>query len=206
MITNRLTHKELSLKKYMASLDSVKSEKTILNQMSNFGYTAELISEGQTLLLEAMKESEIEYNTRYEAYQVCKSLLHELSETYNLHREIAKVIFRKDDKTLKRLALNGCKPKAYEKRLESISKFYIIATSDTEVLSKLARLRLTSEKLESGKELLLSVEAAREHYINEKAKSKDATKAKNITLAKMADWMQEFYAVTKIAIEVIWVM
>jgi hypothetical protein len=204
MKTNRPYCEDKIYKKYKDSFDFVKSQKSIQERLSSFGYTAELIAEGQSLLHEtakAMKEKKIRYNKRSEAYQAFTSVYNELSESFRLHKSIANVVFRTDKKSLVKLTGMNFASKNYEKSMEQISTFYTLSRSNTEVQSKLARLRLTPEKLDLVKDLIPSVEAARANYINEKAKSKDATKIKNIALAKMTYWMQEFYAVAKLAIE-----
>jgi hypothetical protein len=38
-------------------------------------------------------------------------------------------------------------------------------------------------------------------YLREKGESQDSTKAKDAAFAKLDDWMSEFYAVAKIALE-----
>ncbi|MDA3823857.1 MAG: hypothetical protein PF450_14770 [Bacteroidales bacterium] len=204
MKTNKRYSENEIIVKYENSLDIVKSKKTIQDQLSKFGYTAELIAEGQTLLhvtMNALKKRDIQYNKKSEASQAFKATQRVLSESYNLHRKIAKVIFRKDDISLKKLALIGSIPLAYEEWLEIVFTFYVVATSDSEIQSKLARHTLTPEKLGSVKYLIASIEANRGQYLYEKAKAEESTKIKNDALAEMDDWMTVFYTVAKLAIE-----
>lgn len=49
--------------------------------------------------------------------------------------------------------------------------------------------------------LLRKLEKSRAEYLREKEGSQDSTKIKDAALAKMDDWMSEFYAVAKIALE-----
>jgi hypothetical protein len=100
----------------------------------------------------AMKEKKIRYNKRSEAYQAFTSVYNELSESFRLHKSIANVVFRTDKKSLVKLTGMNFASKNYEKSMEQISTFYTLGRSNTEVQSKLARLRLTSEKLDLVKD------------------------------------------------------
>ncbi len=65
----------------------------------------------------------------------------------------------------------------------------------------MARLAITPEQLTAGKTLLTELETARAEYLKEKGESQEATKIKDAAFAKMDDWMSEFYAVARIALE-----
>ena len=49
--------------------------------------------------------------------------------------------------------------------------------------------------------MITDLEAARAEYLREKGESQDSTKIKDAAFAKIDDWMSEFYAVAKIALE-----
>jgi hypothetical protein len=50
-------------------------------------------------------------------------------------------------------------------------------------------------------QLITNVEIARSAYLREKGESQDATQLKDKAFANLDDWMSEFYAVAKIALE-----
>jgi GTP1/Obg family GTP-binding protein len=113
----------------------------------------------------------------------------------------AKVVFRNDSLTLDKLAVSGSLPKAYVKWLETVKKFYSEATSDHLIQEKLSRLKVTLDNLNAADAMVGQLENARAEYLREKGESQDATKAKDAAFVKMDDWMSEFYAVAKIALE-----
>jgi len=76
-----------------------------------------------------------------------------------------------------------------------------VATTDTAIQTKLARLAITADSLTAGNTLITELEAARAEYLKEVGESQDATKAKDAAFAKMDDWMSEFYAVARIGLE-----
>ena len=61
--------------------------------------------------------------------------------------------------------------------------------------------KITLDDLTAADTLIGDLEAARAEYLREKGESQDATKEKDAAFAKMDDWMSEFYAVAKIALE-----
>jgi len=79
--------------------------------------------------------------------------------------------------------------------LEAVKKFYSIASTDSEIQSKLARLKVSAGDLTAANTMISDIEAARSEYLQEKGESQDAT------FAKIDDWMSEFYAVARIGLE-----
>ena len=136
-----------------------------------------------------------------EAYNDFSSKRELLEDTFTLHRKKAKVVFRKDALTADKLAISGAMPRNYIKWLEAARKFYSVASADTAIQGKLARLQVTADDLVAANTMISDLEAARSEYLKEKGESQDATKAKDAAFAKIDDWMSEFYAVAKIDLE-----
>ena len=92
-------------------------------------------------------------------------------------------------------------PRAYVKWLETVKKFYSVAGKDNQIQTKLLRLKINTENITAANTMIGELETARAEYLREKGESQDATKAKDAAFEKMDDWMSEFYAVAKIALE-----
>ena len=118
-----------------------------------------------------------------------------------MHRKKAKVNFRKDLETMKKLLIDGSMPRAYVSWLELIKKFYTEMLADTALQTKIARLKVTADDLTAANALLSEMETARSKYLIEKGESQDATNIKDSAFAELDDWMSEFYAVARIALE-----
>ena len=99
------------------------------------------------------------------------------------------------------MAISGDMPRTYIKWLEAAKKFYSVASTDTDIQTKLARLAITADSLTAANTLISELESAKAEYLNEFGESQDATKAKDAAFAKMDDWMSEFYAVARIGLE-----
>lgn len=102
---------------------------------------------------------------------------------------------------MKRLSLDGTIPAAYVSWLETVKKFYTEVLADTALQTKLSRLKITVEDLNVANTLIGELETARAVYMKEKGESQDATKQKDAVFVQLDDWMSEFYAVARIALQ-----
>jgi hypothetical protein len=204
MATNRHFTEAETLERYRIALDNVINQSEIATVMAEFGYDSTAISEGKALYDETRQVYDFnkqEDDETSQAYADFKTKHETLAGTYSLHRKKAKVIFRKEPEILKKLELDGSMPGAYVKWLEMVKKFYSTLANDTSLTDKLVRLKITQEDIIAANTLLGEVEHTRSEYMREKGESQDATTAKNNAFEKLDDWMTEFYAVSRIALE-----
>ena len=193
-----------ALEQYRVSFENVEKQSEIATIMAEFGYDETLLTEGKTLLTktrQAFDFNKKEDDETTEAYKNFTELKENLAKTYTLHRKKGKVIFRKEPTTLNKLALTGSLPTAYIKWLETVKKFYTVAAADSDIQSKLVRLKITTEEINGTIQLITNLELARAEYLREKGESQDSTKSKDKAFGEIDDWMSEFYAVAKIALE-----
>ena len=85
--------------------------------------------------------------------------------------------------------------------METVKKFYTVAAADSDIQSKLVRLKITTEEINGTIQLITNSELSRAEYLREKGESQDSTKSKDKAFGEIDDWMSEFYAVAKIALE-----
>ena len=204
MATKRTLTEAEALEQYRVSFENVEKQTEIATIMAEFGYNQTLLTEGKLLLSktrEAFDFNKKEDDETSDAYNNFSTLKENLAKTYSLHRKKGKVIFRNEPTTLNKLALTGSLPTAYIKWLETVKKFYTVAMVDTEIQSKLARLKITPTELDNTLTLIMQLESARAEYLREKGESQDSTKLKDKVFGEIDDWMSEFYAVAKIALE-----
>jgi hypothetical protein len=204
MATKRTLSEAEALEQYRVAFENVEKQPEIATIMAEFGYDETLLTEGKTLLTktrQAFDFNKKEDDETSEAYKNFTQLKENLAITYTLHRKKGKVIFRNEPTTLSKLALTGSLPTAYIKWLETVKKFYTVAAADSEIQSKLVRLKITTEEINETIELITDLETARALYLREKGESQDATKLKDKAFGEIDNWMSEFYAVAKIALE-----
>lgn len=200
----RNTSEAQTLEQYRVAFENTASQTQISTTMAEFGYDAASMAIGKALYEQARQaydSNKTETDESSEAYSIFFNKKQELATLYSAHRKKAKVIFRKDSVTADKLAITGSLPQAYIKWLETVRKFYTIALADSDIQTKLTRLKLTSDDLTAANVLIPEVEALRAAYLKEKGESQDATTLKDAAFAKIDDWMSEFYAVARIALE-----
>lgn len=193
-----------TLEQYRVSFENVEKQTEIATIMAEFGYDETLLTEGKELFTKtqnAYNENITENDERSTAYSNFMSLKTNLSKVYGLHRKKGKVVFRKDDTLLKYLGLKGSIPTSYINWLENVKKFYSVVIGNTAYETKLARLKVTPTELKETVAKITELETARAEYLKEKGESQDATKLKDTAFGELDDWMREFYAVAKIALE-----
>jgi hypothetical protein len=199
----KLTEAEV-LERDRIALENVESQSEIAAIMAELGYDSEKITEGKGILTDtrtAFDSNKTEDDETSAAYAAFKSLSGQVADAYSIHRKKAKVVFRKDSLTLDKLGINGSIPQAYVKWLEVVKKFYSVSNADSDIQASLSRLRISIDDLNAGGTQISDLEAARAEYLREKGESQDATKAKDAAFDILDDWMSEFYAVAKIALE-----
>ena len=203
-MSNQNLNEAQLLEKYRVSLENVVKQPEIAEAMAELGYDVVEITKGKALLQQTRQTfslNEQEDDETSQAYTDFTTKRKELSDIYKVHRKKGKVVFLNDSETLKQLELSGSQPYAYVKWLDMIRKFYTVANSNQEIQKRLKRLKVTPQELLNGNNLVTQLEQARADYLREKGESQDATKLKDSAFAKMDDYMREFYAVAKIALE-----
>ena len=97
--------------------------------------------------------------------------------------------------------MTGSLPQAYIKWLETVKKFYSTSNDSKPIQDKLKRLKISDANITEALAHVAKLESARSEYLREKGESQDSTKAKDQAISEIDDWMAEFYAVSKIALE-----
>lgn len=201
-------HSKISEAKFLeqarVALENAESQSMIATIMAEYGYDATAIAQGKTVYTEtrqAFDTNKTEDDETSEAYANFSALKQQLYDTFYSHRKKARVIFRNDSVTADKLAISGSMPQAYIKWLETVKKFYSVAVADATIQTKLSKLKITPDDLNTTNDLIPQVEKARAEYLREKGESQDATNLKDAAFAKLDEWMFEFYAVAKIALE-----
>lgn len=204
-MTKRASRAESAiLERYRVALENVEAQSEIATIMAEFGYDSAMIEEGKQLFTKTREAYDLNVKEDDETSQAYSEFVEKrdnLEDTYSLHRKKAKVIFRKDLEIMKRLELDGAMPRVYVRWMETVKKFYTEMLSDTTLQEKIARLKVSAEDLNAANTLVNELEAARSEYLREKGESQDATTEKDTVFSKLDDWMSEFYAVARIALE-----
>ncbi len=193
-----------TLELYRVALENAEIQSKIAAIMAELGFDSAVIGEGKTLLSETRQAYDLiktEDDETSAAYTDFAGKKEQLEDTFDMHRKKAKVVFRKDSLTADKLEISGAMQRSYIRWLEAAKKFYSVASTDTAIQGKLARLKLSVDDLNAANTMIDDLNDARAEYLREIGESQDATKAKNAAFDSIDDWMSEFYAVAKIGLE-----
>lgn len=194
----------MTLERYRIALANVHQQSEISKILDEFSYGSEEIQKGQELLdstQAAYDDRRQESEEESVAYQKFNDLRTSLGQRYSKLRKKAKVVYRKDALMCDKLAVSGEMPGAYVNWLEHVRKFINVTMASEEVRTQLARLKVTQEELQQCNDDMIELKNLRANYLKEKGESQNATQIKDASFAKLDDWMREFYAVAKIALE-----
>ena len=191
------------LEKYRVAFQNVETQNEISAVMAEYGYDAALIVQGKSLLDNARFAYETNKREDDETRVIKKQLdevIDQLGKSYRLHRKKARVVYMNDTLTLSLLGIDKDVPEAYLPWLETVRKFYVLASSDGDIQQKLSRLKLDVHELTDGLAKVDQIGQLRAEYLREVGESQDATKAKDKAMAEISVWMSEFYSVARIAL------
>lgn len=188
---------------YRFALSNAETHGRISKALEEIGYGNEKLDEGKKLLQEARqafhacvsgKDIKKNYSRDFSARKK------ELAEMFEEHRQKTRLICENNPEKAKLLEVYGTIPISYDKRIESIRKYYMEALADQEILDKLAVMNTSQDDLNAGLAKLEEVEVARAEYMKYKGDSQDFTQTKDETFNKLHDWMRTFYYAAKITL------
>src|SRR5690554_5646085 len=192
------------LDQYRIALHNARHQAAIAEILNEFGYGPDALAEGDAKLAAARSAfdgNRTEKSEASAAHHVFTTKKDQLIDRYALDRRKARAAFSKDPVTAKQLAIVGNMPRSFIRGLEAARTFYSVSLADPVIQGRLARLKITPEHLSQAATSLGEVETARAIYFKELGEAQHATKLKDQAFAEIDDWMKEFYAIAKIALE-----
>ncbi|MBN1252628.1 MAG: hypothetical protein JXA16_10865, partial [Bacteroidales bacterium] len=184
--------------------ENAENQPTIAEKLNEYGYTPEKLAQGKALKAKAEEAYNLkkkEENESIEIFNKFENKQKEISESYTKDRKITKIAYSKTSEVLKKVGINGAVPKSYVKWQETVKTFYNIAKENTEIQSKLATLNVNIEHITEMCNSITELEHLRADYLREKGESQDATNLKDKAFAELENWMREFKAIAKIALD-----
>ncbi len=201
--TKRKTEDQL-IEQYRVSLANVESQPKVASTMAEYGFDLPVISKGRELLdstIKAFDFNKQEKNETIQARADFDAKVQLMTQKYASHRRKAKVAFRNDEVVLDQLGLSGRYYRAYIKWIVSMKTFYNGVQSNPVHLEKLLVFKITEEEVASCITEIIALETTRSIYLREIGETQESTLEKDDTLEKLEEWMSDFYAVARIAME-----
>ncbi len=186
------------------AIDNALTDAEIKPLLAEYGYGEARINAGKDLLtaLQGLHQKQIqEYGEQYAASDFLKTKWDEANSAYMKHVKIARIALQNERGSFQKLALTGRRKESLSGWLAQAGQFYINSLADTDVQTKLAGFGITPAKLETAKQLVVDVEAANASQKKEKGEAQQATVDRDDALDNMEDWLSDFIAIARIALE-----
>jgi hypothetical protein len=186
------------------TIDNALQLPKIQNYLQEYGYTLEKLRQGKVLYETAFKlqqQQRREYGEQIAATETLNKLWETAQASYMKCVKIARVAFKNNAGIATELDLNGIRKRTISGWLLQVQQFYNNALANPQILASLAEYGITEEKL---KFCLAEVEAvAQANLVQEKEKgdAQNATKTRDKAVDELDDWLSDFIAIAKIALE-----
>jgi len=179
------------------------NDENILGRVSAFGFDAEKLNEGLTLLNEAdaaQKDQNIQYAEQFEATQRANSLKEEFDKTYGMHRDIARAMFQDETGYWEMLHLTGRRRNGKSEWLRKARDFYSNIKDNEALINRMSPMGFTTEYLDSRLAELDEIEEAMRQQVRETGEAQQATVDRDEKLDELQDWVNVYKSVAKLAL------
>lgn len=169
-----------------------------------FGYDKKRLKEGEVLYLKAseLQAKQVkEYGEQFVATDALNLARALANKDYMINLKIARVALKGERGASESLKLTGSRKESLSGWMEQAKAFYANAISTPNIIMALSRFGVTREKLESGQALIAEVEVKLNAQLKEKGEAQAATKTRDEAFDALQDWMSDFVAIARIALE-----
>lgn len=186
------------------AIDNALNDAEVQGYLAQYGYDSVRIGQGKSLYdtVQALHQKQkAEYGDQFAATEAVQAALEEANAEYMRSVKVARVVLKADRAAFQKLDLNGKRKASISGWLNQARQFYTNALADSDILAKLGQFGITQARLESGKLLVDAVETANAVQEKEKGEAQQATIERDADLDKLDDWMSDFTAIARVALE-----
>ena len=186
------------------AIDNALNNPQILQYLSDFGYSSARIQQGKKLYnvaAAAQLAQRTEAGEQISATTAVNAAWEKAQKTYSRMVKVARIAFKRNAGVAVQLDLNGTRKKSLSGWLAQANQFYQNALGDKAILSQLKEFGITEQKLKAGLAELAAVERANLLKEQEKGAAQAATQARDAALDELQDWLSDYWAIAKVALE-----
>ncbi|MCW3786041.1 hypothetical protein [Plebeiibacterium sediminum] len=179
------------------------NDDSIFSKVSEFGYNAEKIETGKALLNEVITLSAScnkKHNDVTIAYINKKNARNDAHQFISKYRSLAKIAFKNNTSAKTSLQLSGIYPLNYSGWLNQSKSFLRNILANNEWLSIMAGYGIDAVKLNDCLQKIDNVDALHQAILKAKGEAQNATLQRNKKIDELADWINDYEAVAKIAL------
>lgn len=190
------------LQAYGVAISNVLTEKDLQAPLAEYGYEIEVVKEGEALHAEAenlMRSQVKEYDEQYIATDEFNAAWKEAKKLYKNDLKFAKLALRKTVGAADKLHFGGKRKVSFTGWYEQALAFYTVLRAESAYLQKLARFKITDEKLAENETEVRNCLLLLKKQDKEQGEAQQATKERDAAFEEISDWYDEFETVAKIA-------
>ena len=191
------------LSKYKLYLDVVLTDEVVKPSLANYGYDEPTVLAGNAFYdatFDLNQKQEKEYGEKFGATDELAAARRQAFEEYMELVGLARIVLKRDRNLLSQLDLGGDRESAYDKSYMQMLNFYGAALGSQEIQGKLARVKVTPERLNAGKALVEAMQQKHQAQLKETSEAERATHDRDQDMAELDDWMSDFRGVIRIAL------
>lgn len=203
MKSNYLSNEKM-LQNYGAMFENLVKDLDLKTELAEYGYDEAKIQEGKALYDKARQTFDANTKETREETTAGLAFQEKYQETlkeYTTDRKKARIIFEDNEEAIRSLSLKGRTAKVTSKSLEEMRAFYQALDTVSTLLTPLAQLKITPERVKTQLQNLTATDKKYADYLQEKGESQQATKYKDISFDNLDKWVSKFFKVAKIALE-----
>ena len=186
------------------AISNAQTNPEIIAALAVFGYDDAKMKVGEALYSKAAElqvKQVKEFGEQFAATDALHLAKAITNKTYLVHVKIARIALSGDRGAAESLQLSGRRKESLSGWLKQAKALYSNALSTPTVLEALAQFRITKKMLSAAKAQVLEVEAKRNIQFKEKGEAQTATQLRDEALDELQDWMSDFIAIARIALE-----
>lgn len=176
----------------------------IAERMAMYGYTAEIIQQGEVILNQAdslYQQQKQEYGEYFEATEAYTKAKDEFHKIYTRDLKFARIALMDNPATLTKIAANGERYYSMSKYIEQAKTFYKSFIDDADLATAMAIFGYAVEHFQSQYDIVNSFTSLIETTAKEQGDAQQATKSRDAIMDKLLTWTSKFKKVAFLAFE-----
>ncbi|MCK5700705.1 MAG: hypothetical protein KAI29_06115 [Cyclobacteriaceae bacterium] len=186
------------------AISNAQTNPEIIAALAVFGYDGARMKIGEALYAKTAKlqvKQVKEYGEQFAATDALNLAKATTNKIYMVHVKIARIALRGDRGAAESLQLSGRRKDTFLGWLKQAKALYTNALSTPAVLEALAEFGITKNKLSGAQAQVFDVEAKLNAQFKEKGEAQTATQLRDEAFDELQDWMSDFIAIARIALE-----
>ncbi len=186
------------------AISNAQTNAEIKAALAAFGYDDAKMQAGEALYARAAElqiKQVKEYGEQFAATDALNVAKATINKTYMVHLKIARIALHGDRGAAESLQLSGRRKETLSGWLKQAKALYTNALNSPAVLEALLQFGIAKKELSNGQAQVLNVEAKLNAQLKEKGEAQSATQLRDEAFDELQDWMSDFIAIARIALE-----